>query len=86
MDLEGVKQSEISQTEWNKSKREKQILYINTYMWNLEKWLRWSYLQIEIETDVENKYMDTKQGKGWDELGDWDGHIYTIDTTYKTGN
>ena len=27
----------------------------------------------EIETDVENKQMDTKGGKGrWDELGDWD--------------
>ena len=25
-------------TEWSKSEREKQILYINAYMWNLEKW------------------------------------------------
>ena len=26
-----------------------------------------------IDTDVENKSMDTKGGKGgWDELGDWD--------------
>ena len=24
-------------TEWSKSEREKQILYINTYMWNLKK-------------------------------------------------
>ena len=24
-------------TEWSKSKREKQILYINAYIWNLEK-------------------------------------------------
>ena len=24
-------------TEWNKSEQEKQILYINVYMWNLEK-------------------------------------------------
>ena len=24
--------------QWSKSEREKQILYINTYMWNLEKW------------------------------------------------
>ena len=24
------------------------------------------------DTDIENKRMDTKQGKGgWDELGDW---------------
>ena len=33
MDLETVKQSEVSQ-------RETQILYINTYLWNLEKWYR----------------------------------------------
>ena len=34
VDLETVIQSEV------KSEREKQILYINTYMWNLEKWYR----------------------------------------------
>ena len=34
MDLETVIQSEV------KSEREKQILYINAYMWNLEKWYR----------------------------------------------
>ena len=27
-------------TEGSKSEREKQILYINAYMWNLEKWYR----------------------------------------------
>ena len=27
--------------------------------------------------------MDTKGEKGMDELGDWDWHIYTIDTMYK---
>ena len=34
MDLQTVLQSEVSQ------KREKQILYINACMWNLEKWYR----------------------------------------------
>ena len=30
-------------------------------------------------TDVENKYMDTKRGKGgWDELEDWNRYIYKI--------
>ena len=33
MDLETVIQSEIS-------KKEKNISYINAYMWNLEKWYR----------------------------------------------
>ena len=27
-------------TEWSKSESEKLILYINIYMWNLEKWYR----------------------------------------------
>ena len=25
-------------TEWSKSEREKQVSYINTFIWNLEKW------------------------------------------------
>ena len=33
MDLDTVIQSEVSQ-------REKQVSYINAYMWNLEKWYR----------------------------------------------
>ena len=32
-------------TEWSKSEGRKQILYINAYMWNLEKWCRWNYFQ-----------------------------------------
>ena len=32
-------------TEWSKSEREKQILYNIAYMWNIEKWYRWTYLQ-----------------------------------------
>ena len=51
-------------TEWSKSEREKQILYVNAYMWNLEKWYRWTGLQgRNRDTDVENKHMDTKGGK-----------------------
>ena len=39
------------------------------------------------DTDVENIHMDTKRKRGgWDELGDWDRHIYTIDTMYKKDN
>ena len=61
--------------EWSKSEREKQILYISAYLWNLEKWYRWTGLQgRNRDTDLENKRMDTKggEGGGWDELGDWD--------------
>ena len=53
-------------TEWSKSEREKQISYINAYMWNLEKWYRWTGLQSRNwDTDVENKRMDTKGGNRW---------------------
>ena len=31
-----------SLVEWHKSKREKQIFYINAYIWNLEKWYQFS--------------------------------------------
>ena len=53
-------------TEWSKSERKKQISYINSYMWNLEKWYRWTSLQgRNWDTDVANKRMDTKWGKRW---------------------
>ena len=56
-------------TEWSKSEREKQIPYINAYMWNLEKWYRWTSLQgRDWVTDVENKCMDTK-GRKWRGVG-----------------
>ena len=28
--------------QWSKSEKEKQILYDIAYMWNLEKWYRWT--------------------------------------------
>ena len=50
---------------WSKSEREKQISYINAYMWNLEKWYRWTYLQSRTrDTDVENQHLDTKGVRG----------------------
>ena len=51
-------------TEWSKSEGEKQISYIKAYIWNLEKWYRWTGLQgRNRDTDVENKHMDTKGRK-----------------------
>ena len=32
-------------TGWSKSERERQMLYINTCVWNLERWYWWTYLQ-----------------------------------------
>ena len=41
------------------------MLYIIAYKWNLEKWYRISYLQNRNRgTDIENKCMDTKWGRG----------------------
>ena len=35
----------VCHTQWSKSEREKQILYNIIYMWNPQKWYRWTYLQ-----------------------------------------
>ena len=77
MDLETVIQSEVSQKEKNKYRILTHIcgIYkngIDDLIWN---------------TEIENKCMATKGERGvWEELGDWDWHIYTIDTMYKIDN
>ena len=65
--------------EWNKSEKEKQILFNITFMWNLEKWYRRTYLQgRNRDTDTENKHMDTKGKRG---LG-WKGSLELTHTHY----
>ena len=55
MDIETAILSEISQ---------KKKVHINTYIYNLEKWYRGTYLQSRNrDTDIENKCMDTKEGR-----------------------
>ena len=52
-------------TESSESEREKQILYINAYMWNLEGWYRWSYLQSRNrDADKQNTFMDPRGERG----------------------
>ena len=53
-------------TEWNKSERERQIPYINTYIWNLERWYWRSYVQSSKgDTDINNRLLDTVgEGEG----------------------
>ena len=54
MDLEITILSEVSQTEKNK-------YHDITYMWNLKKWYKWTYLQNRNRlTDFKNKLMVTK--------------------------
>ena len=73
MDLETVIQSEVSQKEKNK-------YHILTHICGIQKnGTDEPVCKAEIDTDVENKPMDTKGGKWWggwwwwwDELGDWD--------------
>ena len=64
---------------WNKSDRERQMPYDFTYMWNLKKWYKWTYLQNRNRlTDIENKLMVTKgETVGRDKLGIW-LYIYTL--------
>ena len=47
-------------TDWSKSERERQIMYINIYIWNLERWYWWSYMQgSKGDTDVKNRLLDS---------------------------
>ena len=52
-------------TKWSRSECGKQISYINTYMWNLEKWYWWTYLQVKNRDTVENGLVNTAgEGEG----------------------
>ena len=60
-----VSSSEVNEpracyTEWSKSEKEKEIWYINTYIWNLEKWYWLTYLQgRNRDTAIESRLVDT---------------------------
>ena len=62
MVLESVIQSDV---------REKQILYINAYIWNLEKWYRQTYLQgrnrdRDIEKGLMHRVREGESGANWE--------------------
>ena len=51
-------------TEWSESEREKQISYINAYIWNLERRYWGSYLQSSKgNADIKNRLMDLAWGR-----------------------
>ena len=56
MNLEPVIQSELNQ-------KQKQILYINTYMWNLENGIDEPICREEMETQTQITDLWTQQGK-----------------------
>ena len=68
-------------TEWSKSERERQILYINTCAWNLEKWYWWTYLQGSSgNPDIENRLVDIMwEGEGGT---NWESSIETYTLPY----
>ena len=65
-----IKGSICCYTQWSKSEREKQILYIDAYIWNLERWYWLTYLQgRNRDADIENRLVYTvgKERVGWTE-------------------
>ena len=66
-------------TKWSKSDRERHISYDITYMWNVKKRYKWTYLQNRNRLiDIENKLMVTK-GESW---GGGEGKIRNLGLTY----
>ena len=68
-------------TEWSKSERERQILYINTHIGNLERQYHWSYMQRSKEdTDVKKRLLySAGEGKGGMV---WENSIETCTSPY----
>ena len=69
-------------TDWSKSE-ERQISYINTYIWNLERRYWWTYLRGNNgDTDIENRLVDTmRKGEGG---MSWESDMKTYITICKT--
>ena len=66
-------ETEAYYTEWSKSERKTPIQCINTYIyiWNLERWLWWPYMQdSKRDTDIKNRFLDSvgedKGGMIWE--------------------
>ena len=60
-----VERPRVCHTEWSKSEREKQTLYTNAYMWNLEKRYGWTYLQGRNRgADIGNTHVDPEREGG----------------------
>ena len=58
-------------TEWSKQERGRQLSYINAYVWNLEKWYRWTNLQGRNRHRHREWTRGPSRGRlGWDQLGD----------------
>ena len=49
-------------SKWGSSDRERQISYDITYIWNLKKWHKWTYLQ-NRNRDIDHKKDKRERGK-----------------------
>ena len=69
----GLRDFQTERSQW-----EAYITYDNTYMWNLQKTYKWTYIQSRNRvTDIENKLMVTRglrRGINWETGID----IYTL--------
>jgi len=81
-----VDEDRVYYTEWSKSERERQILYINSCIQNLKRWYQWSY----IHTGQQRRHTHKEQSFGlsgrrrWDDLRVQHWNIYI--TICKTDN
>ena len=62
---------------WNKSDREKQILYNFTYMWQLKFFFKWKNITKQKQTHTENKQVVARLEGVWgmSEIGKGDQEI-----------
>ena len=71
----------VCHTELSKSEREKQILYANTYIWNLKKKKNHEEPRGKMGIKMQTQRMDLRTWGGgrvsWDKVREWHGHIYT---------
>ena len=65
-----VDEHRVYYIEWNKSETEKQTSYSNAYIWNLERWYQWCYMQnSQGDTEIKNRLLNSVGGEGgmiWD--------------------
>ena len=64
LDVDGPR---VCHTVWSKSEREKQISYINAYVWNLEKWYVISHVQLFVTPRVVACQAPLSMGLSWQE-------------------
>ena len=83
IDLESGTWNEVSQKEKNKYPM---LIHIYVIQKNCVDDLLICKAKIEPQTYRTNLWIGRDKGRKWEELGDWDCHIYTTDTMNKIDN